>query len=843
MRWLGRLALLALLGLGVWLLLPYWYNLDLPERVAQGGEDWKLELVPRSSIATGYLAEPDRWLTFPVPPAANRVRIVSNANLRDIDAARAARAADPQKRWHYALEVEVLDRAGRPILQRVHHHRANFSEVREPSGKIVPPAFYLAEELAPASGVVLNVSLAGLPRAARLRVRAAGADPQVADVLVRVYFPERTSERDVARLWQRMSEKQKELLAKGSVHAPELLIEEERRNLIRNLWQPTGPLGVQGPDFRARQMYVLRDLEGDPVDEPIAPAGIVSAPGQVAVFPIPEGGGQVSFEGVPLPASAGGAEPAAAASLRGRWFGTNTFARDDLALAWTEPGAPMTIELSGGLVELEAPVPLALRAYMDVAGERTEITPERLYQRLFFADRERPIIFAIAHHGERPTPIRIEARYLVAAGGERPPPRLRYEFLAADDKPLAAGELSLVATLSRYDRALGETVATRVTDLTEAFFSVPREAVRLRLSAAPDGEDGAAPVLVGAASRPHGLARDIRLPEDQFAFAAKGEKVPAWFSIRPIDYERLVADNGSQLIVVQPRPPEDKPEVQAGRFGWEDFRPNGNWRARQLLAPRDPRMPLREEALVSVFRPIAAGATHRLTFPTYLGVRQLRPSLVWVAPDEKPFAATVSVDGRPQHRFRGSSRYGETRLPPLPAGQHRVRVEMESGAAPRFFINHTEPGGDAYVTQMAAHIDKEVAFDIERTGRVEETVTARLFQPAGWQGRTLLRARIEGPPPPPLVPLPGWLFEERLFDVRPDPSYAAPVFDTRGAKSDAGRPAYIPFPADVPPGRYRIVFSVEAGPPGYLAVSRLTPGVANERRVLEEPEARHVVVE
>ncbi len=228
-----------------------------------------------------------------------------------------------------------------------------------------------------------------------------------------------------------------------------------------------------------------------------------------------------------------------------------------------------------------------------------------------------------------------------------------------------------------------------------------------------------------------------------------------------------------------------------------------------------------------------------------MGLRQVSPTLLWVAPDDTPFSATVTIDGHPHHGFSGRGRYGETRLPPLPAGAHTLKVELAGGGTrrPRLFINHAKPAADAYSLRLAARIEREVAFEVERNTRDEEILSARLFQPAGWQGRSRLAARIEGPAPAALTPLPGWLFNDRRYDVRPDPSWAAPVFDTQGERSDAGQPVQIMIPPGAPPGRYRVVFRLEEGPPGYLALSRIRPGVEVRRRIFEEAEVRHVAVE
>ena len=848
MKWLARLGALAILGLGLWLGTLYLARFDPMAFFSHERVAWKLEMARQANISVTYIAEAQRDLIFPIPGGVNRLRIVSNGNLRDLNAARAAQVADPLLRWHYALEIELLDSSGRTLLKREHHYRSNFSEIRDPANRLMTPTYYLDENLTPTTGVVLNLDLGGFAQAAQLRIRTTGIDPNLADVVVRSYVPEPSNERQVAIQWQRLNDKQKTLLAKGSAYSPDLLIEEEQRNLMRNLWQPLGPLGVQGVDFRVRELYILRDNEGEPEGEPIAPAGLLSAPGQLAVFPIPEQGARVHFKAQALSLPNRTGPVSGRQIIKGRWYGSSTFARENFTLDWNGPDSLMARHFAGGLVELEAPVPMALRAFEDAKPAATEITPERLYQRLFLSQPGQAVSFAIAHESDQATPIRLEARRILPVGARTQGASLHYEFLSADGRLLRGGDLPLNPLPARYDQIVGEPVGTQVAEFTEAFFSVAPTATVLRLSSAQETGQVNPPVLVGLFNRPATLPRKIRTPEDQFVFAAKGQKIPAWFALRPIGYESLITGNRSRLLLIQTRPPDDKPEIQAGRFDWQEFRPQGAWLARQLLAPRDPEVPVREEALATTYEPLTPNRTRHLEFPVYLGVQQLTPTLIWVGTDDALFSATISSDGRPIHQFQGSARYGKTSLPPLPAGSHEIRVDIVPARGqrlPELFLNHVKAGRQAYTTRIAARMasGQSLSFEVERTSRQEETFTARLYQPAGWRGRTLLQAHIDGPPPAPLTPLPGWVFNDRHFDVRPDPSYAAPVFDTEGLRSDAGRPAYLLFPADAPLGRYRLTFRIAQGPPGYLALSRLTHGVPPQRRLLEEPEARHVVIE
>lgn len=840
MRILAYLAWLGVVALGLWVLASYQARWDLLSLLTRDRASWKVEKTPQASISVTYLADQQRWLNLPIPAKTKRLRIVSTANLRDVVTARAAKKADPLKRWPYSLEIEISSRNGRVLYQRKHQYLASLSEIKDEQNRLMTSAFYLTEALTPANSVAINIDLSSYPEAANLRIRTGDMAPEIADIVVRTYVPQVTNEKQVAILWQRLSEKHKANLAKGSVFLPEMLIEEEKRNLVRNLWQALGPLGAEGVDFKSRELYALRELDGELVDEYIPPEGIITRPGQVAVFSIPEQGGVVRFEAQAVHVPGQASPPSNPLRLVGRWYGATATAREDFSLQWAADQHRMTKHLDGGLVELVAPYPVALRAFMEMNGKETEITPQRSYKRLFLLSQEQSIRFNITHALSNITPLRLEARSLLPNGANSTDADLLYDFLDAQGKTLKSGILPMAKALDRYDQIYGEPLATQLSDVVDVYFSTPPEARQLRLTAAQSPQ----PILVAVYNRPADLARQTRIPEDSFAALLDPEKIPAWFALRPLDYEALIIGNQSRLIGVQSRPPDEKSDIQAGLFAWEDFRPRGTWLARKLLLRRDPTAPRREEAFATTFEPLPLDQPSRLDFPAFLGVRQLTPTLLWINQGDTEFLVSVSVDGRLHHTFQASGRYGEVKLPPLAAGRHELQVSVSPNEKPLgLFINHGQTNGPSYATQIANIVIGEMVFDIERHSHVAETFTARFFQPANGHGRRLLRLRIEGPPPPPLTPLSGWVFAERQFDIRPDPAHPSPVFDTQGQTSDAGRPAYIAFPVDAPLGRYRFIFNTEQGPPAYLTLSRLTSGPVAERRILEEPESRHVLIE
>ncbi|MEO7852577.1 MAG: hypothetical protein ABIR94_10045, partial [Rubrivivax sp.] len=148
---------------------------------------------------------------------------------------------------------------------------------------------------------------------------------------------------------------------------------------------------------------------------------------------------------------------------------------------------------------------------------------------------------------------------------------------------------------------------------------------------------------------------------------------------------------------------------------------------------------------------------------------------------------------------------------------------ITADAGVRWFASHTKDG-TPWVKRLAFRFDKPLRFEVDRTVGDEEFLSVRVFRPAGTKGRLRVRVAIDGPSSAERVgPFPGWLFNQRVHDVRPSGQMALPVAETAGEKADAGQPFYIPIPEGAPRGRYRITLSPEGGA-SWVSASRITAG-------------------
>jgi hypothetical protein len=860
---LGLLLLATFVALVVW----RFGAMPLPAFLTAEANPGKLSLVPQSSISMSYLLNDKEWLSFPLTPGSTQIKLISNANSDNFELARKQRLADPNRRWSYAVEIDAIDRWGKTLFKRTHYHRTDTAEFRSPDGQLYTPSFYLRENLTPLSGTVLTLDLAGFPQVSTLRLRLAHKDPDIADVVVRAYQPDRNSEQRAAFLWQRLSEKQKEALARGNVYPHELLLEHEKRNLLLHSWTAVGPKGAEGRDYQSRELYVLLDNDGEIVDNAIPPSGVIADHQIWGTVPIPEEGGTLRLMLQPthsttppeFPQNPDATAAATQYPVKLRWYGATLFERNETRITTLQAQQGYTMKVEGGLLEAEAPIEMAMRAFLRRNGTapgavEEEITPPVQYLRTIVADEENPVSYTLDTQRE-PSLFRVEIRHLRTG---TLPLRINahYAILDADGRFLKQGEIPLALPDSHYERIIGDYSGARLTDPGTFFFALPSNARQIRFWPGHDGSSRqekappSPPLLISAHNRPVGLAREIRVPDDSFDFDAGGKRIPAWFPLRPDQYESSVLNNRSRVVALQARPSEEKADIVAGNYQWEDYRPNGNWLARPIYTPREKGAPFREDILPTTFTPLAAGHPLVLDFPAYQGTTVLTPTLVWIG-GKAAVTLQIQVDDAPPLTIRAYGPYAETALPPLPAGRHRIRITASDKGS--LYINHVRPGAGAapLTRRLAQRFSGNLSFDYERTSDSEEALTIRLFQPsspdsgspaADQNHRSNLSVSITAPRTPEMTPLQGWVFNERQATVRPDKRFSAPIFGTAGRHSDAGQPIFIPFSADAPKGKYRIVVQSRDGAGGYLTVSRMGPAIAAQRRAHTQPEIRHAEI-
>lgn len=782
-----------------------WLFWDSTPAAVRTQESRNIQDSARSTRGTVLLLG-DPPIEFVMGPSTSAVRIQSNANLRDIDISREARKADSTRRWSYVLEIEEILADG--TSTRVSHSfRRDLVEVSFPDGQTGTGSFYLREDLpSPMAAATLRLDYAGGVRPEKLLIRLLSADADIADVLLRVAAPEPLSQRSAETMWARLSNAQKNRLSSGNLYPADLLIKQERENLMASRWKQLAPAGnVQG-----RDIYVLeaeeRDVLATSFEEPIPTVG----PRRLLVVQLPETGGRFRVELTPFEGATGAAENSPA-QVSLDWAGYSAFQRSSSTYPWNGSRFSQEITLPGGWVELGATKEAQVRILSLSSGEPQDITPATSYLRSLTVEPDVPLDFSISHAGARATPIRFVLRRVRSDGSVYPDSPVTATLIGAEGQVLR--ELSINTGFfsdSLHDNLWPRMPGSSVSDPFEAFFQLPKEVKMVRIGASE-------PLLVNGYSRPSDLARFVRTPEDTATPNDAQFVIPAWFPLQPDTAQALTLNGSSRLLTVQDRRPDDRPELTAGRYDWESFTPVNPSAGRVFLAPREEGVPERAEGLAGTFRQLSSSSTS-VTFLVEPGRVRSSPRLFWTAEMAKKFTYIVKLDGQVLMNGVASGAAGEITLPPVSPGSHRLEIQTDPSI--RWFSNYLE-SGTPWVKRRAFQFDKPLSFDVLRTTNDEEFVSVRLFRPAGITDRLQVKVDIESPLEQESIgPLPGWLFSQRVHDVRPSGEFALPVAEMAGVRVDAGQPFYIPFPKGAPVGRYRVRLSPNGGS-GWVSVSRI----------------------
>lgn len=800
-------------------------SLALPPAPSRRADPQALDLIARSDLNRGAVLGRAGVVEFDLPANGSTARVLLNPGVVGLNDLRRLRLGHPDLRWRYTVEVEALASQGQSLFKRAYHFRRDLLEASLPNGTRTTGAFYLDPSApVPLRSDELLLSFSGPRTPQRLRLRIIEADVAFAEVLTRAYAPAPMSRRDADVQWQRLSPQQRGRLASGNLFPPQVLSQAERERLIATRWTPVPPR--RGATMR--ELYVVRDLpDTEPVDASTPPLpGVPVAPGLVATVPLPEQTRSVRVQLTPQSAVSTDSRSAPGRVVL-RWAGESVFQRSVSIHPWGSAGPlEIRVPLGAGWLEVDSDRTAAVRTWVDRAdradradGER-EITPEPTFLRLWDVTPGAPLNFDVTHASGRATPLRLVLRQLDADAARGSGAPAEVELIKADGSVLRRSAVVLKVAHSRYDQIVPPAPDLAVTEPTEVFFRVPPSVTQVRISS-----DG--PLLAAAYTRPLNLPRQVRSPEDSLAALGEQGSVPAWFPLRPLDHEQRVNSASTRLLRVQSRPPEDRPELAAGDYTFEDFDPIRGGAARVFLAPREPGLPDRDEALASTFR--ALPPLGRVVLKPMPGRDTVEPRLAWAGAEGlKQFSYRISVDGHVVHTGAAGGMAGEILLPTLRPGEHTVRVEADT--AVQWWLNHTAEGVP-WVRRQAHELERALSFDVERQSTAREFLSVRIYAPAGAPKPLRLRVRVEAPRRQDAIgPWPGWLFTERVHEVRPTAEVALPLAESDGGYADAGRSFFIPLPEGAPRGRYRITLMAQPGA-GWMTLSRVTPGWVQQRRL------------
>lgn len=771
------------------------------------GEYPSKEMIENSDISISYILDDKRWLVFPFEMKGEVLRILTNANLpRNINL--------KDGEWGYTIRYQITGKGDDVLLDRTYNIRSKVTFYKDNRWGEYTSSFYTEGGVIPADSRGFRLNISNLKDARAIRFMLIKKDGDIRDVSLRLYT--RYKPKKVAGyMWRRISEKKKERIAIGNVYPPQLLTDYEKLQLLKNQWRPLGPLGAEGRDFGIRKIYVLKEIEGEELGLYIPPIGILIKQGHHATLPVPEGGGRLRIEFY-------NDTETNPHDIRLFWYGKEMGEFLERRISWKEPRiTSIESHFDAGLIDIFSEDTISFRVFL-VGDKEEEITPKPLYIRAYIVNKDKPITFRIAHHGNSPTPFKASLR-LILREGIKFSSYVTYELLGEGTNVIYRGRLILNPMPSPYDTLMDE--ETEVSEPQEYYFYLPSDVRLVRFYSDTD-------VMVSGYTRPDDMVRTVSVPEDYLPSTPVEEKEPSWFAIRAEGHWSLIYERRSAILLMNIRPPERKEELIEGVYEWEDYVPEGGYEGHYILTDEIKDIkPDRESP--DYYFPLKSDIENPVSLREIKGLSTIAPTIIYLFREGKKTDIKVYVDDRPLLNETVYNRVGELRLLPIKIGTHRIRIESSNKG--EFYINNIRyQGGRILFKRFTSRLsDKGLGFLYNKDTQFDDTLSVRFYAPKGNKKPSIIDVNIETNRKPGFTPFNKWTFLKRRFVIRPDDSGSIPVLYTQDKYLQTGQLFFIPINEDIPEGLYRITFK-PVSEIGYISVHKVTPGEYERLRFYNE---------
>lgn len=773
--------------------------------------------IAASRTSLGYVLREEQWIEFPLPQNIDRLKLVTQAT---IPAALAGEGAT----FTYGLEYQILGDNDAPLYSNIYHHTTRVSRfIDEGSEEPYTASMYLDPELIPADGRVLVLnsrSWAGATEAKSIRIRLFEPQQGLSNALLRMYQLLHSTKPEDLTAWQRLSIYKRERLARGNVYPHGFLSDQEKSILLSNRWAPLGPVGIAGVDYDVRRLYTLKEVSDTPwvwQEQEVVPD---IAADRIMTFSTADAGGRLRLSFTRLP----GFEYQENEAVEMNWYGSSIDERDHKLLAMsTEPKTVTTVGFTPGLLELRAQSPYLVDFEQQDGEEWIHWRPLRLYAATHLCTSEDPLEFKIAHHKTATTPLRVTLRVPLDVS-DIDDFTVSYELTGPTT---ITNTLTVSTTPSLFDRITSRGEETKVSEPSVFYLQVPDSFTAIRFTSPR-------PILVSIATRSPKLEHLTRVPVDVSSYSrADPERLSAWFSIRPVDYQQRYKTQKTRLVFIQQRPPVDDPNLLLGNYLYESLRPSSDWSGRHLLLPPDPKTPLRAPNPQSVYHQLLPGkATVQLHSSDLLQI--LNPSLIYINKNKAPAALSMSVDG--EHYF-SAKLYGSTGkvpLPPLAIGSHRLKISVDADV--RLLMNYLKREKPGHMLRFATHLPAhQVRFDYTKTVEDRDRLSFLYFSSSTTEPSTIQVTLEDAHGSEHFAVNDQYTLTNRHFEISPTETAPVNIINSDDTRLGEGQRFLFPIGADIPPGSYNIVVNLENGPGGYLIFSRVEPGTFSYRTLAKEP--------
>jgi hypothetical protein len=849
-------VIISLLALLIWaglccVITAQCHGVALPEFIRKLDEKFLHPLKhPEAKISICYQLPTEKWLTFNLPPATDAVKLVTNANIpQDV-------VPEPETPVLYQMAYQIVDNKGRILKSGVYAKRSKitwFTDGIEPHDPFTA-SYYFSEPLVPADGrvTILNFQKQGtLEKNIRVRLRLAGKDSIVSSVMVRLYHNPMSPEQKLIRQWNRSSRAKKEFLARPNVYSHDFLTEQEQRNLMRNIWRPLAPAGIEGNDYTYRKLYVIKEVDGTSLNPERFPKGLRIDPHLRRTIPVPEQGLGISFLFRALPPGLNGDEPGVAdipdPHIRLQWFGKG-ITRRAWDIPWQGDATRFSHAFSGGLIELSSDRPVTVQLFTKKDGQSIDITPQPLVSRTILVNSTQSVTYRISHVKQLATPFRIGIREPSGLGrpgssNQHPaaihmPSTLHYDLLDKSGNKIHGDQVSLVLPASVYDRLIDGQDHLPISDPHYLHFNLPHNVSFIRLKSSD-------PLLVNAGNRSPKMAKLTRVPEDYFKSQTHDpdiQKQPTWFPLKPVNYNKLFNDQRTYLVLLQYRPPEINPDIEAGQFQWDAFKPEKNRAGHFILIPAQKKEYQRDAALVSTYTPLSANTEISVNVKSSGLRRIITPQLLFFQKEpDNPFSIRVSRNGMPYFTARLVGPSGRLYLPPLSKGPQVLKFHTSKSVDLMMNQITPSPGEDQFHKRFAYRLTpgNPISIPYIKQTADEETLSLAVAFPFIAPQRLKISATLHCARSLPWGPFKELTIQHRTFSIRSDNNGPVYILNSSQPMMGSRHRCFFPIRSDLKPGKYRISLSLNGTKRAYVVLYRVLPGRYAQQKLLKEAKHPH----
>lgn len=769
-----------------------------------------LHLEPHQSFKREpiFQVESDKAILFPFSrPSLSTVRIVCHSDIDFQDLHKTCEAP-------FTVLVEVLGAKGQ-ILQSLPYTFKSILSGEKISGQR-GDLFYENSTDIPTLRHVIEMNLDHL-KARSIRLKLLSKDSFIKHVWVTVMEPHLEADRNLLSSWYRLPESDQISLSRGGAYPIDTLTSRERKNLIRHIYSPLGPSGIEGKNYTQRNLCVIQSKEDKTY--PSTPyQGFFTDNNHEAVIPLPGAENPVT-----LNITHANPDDKTPITLRLIWYGKGPRSQEDFYA--TLPKNVFTYQRTFGEGSLH--VSSVQPTFINM-GATKEVQDNKPASVTYYQLAESPVIFDVSGHGELENIVRISSLCILNAGNSGLKEKIvSYAVLDARSQKILSGtwKIPFDTNAVGQDKTIaipqGLDQSVVFSQKIDHFLSIPPEGKTLLLNADETVFASAHNTLT------EGL-RTFKIPDDAYSFGSPDMLSRGnWYGLTPLNNKALLFQKRGLFFSIQSQPKIDDPFVDKGIYRWDTFMPQNVALSRYILMQEPEEMSFRLRGLDVYFTSISPNMPIQVDFQYRQGEEILQPRLLFIkkGQDFSPFSLKLDGEVVLQDQLRGSS--GEVLLPPVKAGSHTLELIGEHPV----FINYIKPGPEHYIQKKTLYwTEGELVIPVSKHA-LEEIIGVTILTLPQDNHRKVMDVEIQGPSLEKGKLFKGYTVRKRRYNIGVSNTQNKAFLIDADEQELHMRPAFfIKVGEDLWGKEYRIILKPKGRIPMYLIVSRVIPGWQKERR-------------